>query len=641
MGSHGTLETVVSSPPHGRPRVSRWLVPALPSLAALVAFSSALVGGFQQWDDVVLLVDNPGFRGLSWSHLRWMFTADLMGHYMPLSWLSYGLDYVIWGLRPFGYHLTSICLHVANVALVYLVALRILRRVLPASAPRPGADEIRLGAAVAALIFGVHPLRVESVAWITERRDVVCGLFYLLAVLLYLKAVDPESEGGRTHARLYWGAVVAFGLALLAKSMAVTLPAVLLILDAYPLRRLRPGARGWLTPGPWRIWRQKVPFVLLAAAVAAGAFRALHSGAAATPWERLGLLERVALSAYSIVFYLQKMLLPVGLSPLYELSLPVRAFDRPFVLSGAIVLLMTIAALGLRRRAPGFLAAWTCYLVALLPVAGIFHNGYQIAADRYTYLPGVAWAVLGGGGFLMAWVHIRGRRAVANAVILAVTAVFVVLVVATWRQSTIWRDDETLWRRAVQLDPSSSIAASNFGSALRARGRVDEAIEHSRRALVLRPDYPQAHLNLGLAMAQQGRPAEAEMHFRRVLVSKPQSVSAHVGLGSSLEAQGREDEASEQFRQAVRIEPSSARPHNDFGVALARRGRIEDALAEFREAVRLDSDSAQAQNNLGLALAQTGRLSEAADHFRSALGADPRFVDARRNLDYTLRLLGR
>ena len=642
MGPRGTLGTVVSSPPHGRIRVSRWLVPALPPLAALVAFSSALVGGFQQWDDVVLLVDNPAYRGLSWSHLRWMFTADRMGHYMPLSWLTYALDYVIWGLRPFGYHLTSIALHVANVTLVYLVALRILQRAWrPASPHGPGSDDLRLGAAVAALIFGVHPLRVESVAWITERRDVLCGLFSLLAVLLYLRAVDPESEGGRIRARLYWAAVAAFGLALLAKSMAVTLPAVLLVLDVYPLRRLRPGARGWLTPGPWRIWREKVPFVLLAAAVGAGAFRALHSGAAATSWQRLGLLERVALSAYSITFYLEKTLLPAALSPLYELSLPVRAFDRSFVLGGAVVLLVTIAALGLRRRVPGFLTAWTCYVMMLLPVAGIFHNGYQIAADRYTYLPGVAWAVLGGGGFVAAWVGIRGRRPLARAAIVAVSALFGVLVVATWRQSTIWRDDETLWHRAVQLDPSSSIAASNFGSALRARGRVDEAIEHSRRALVLRPDYPQAHLNLGLAMAQQGRPAEAEAHFRRVIAIRPQSVLAHLGLGSALEAQGRQDEAFEQFRLAVRVEPGSARPHNDLGVALARSGRTEEALAEFREALRLDPDSAQAQNNLGLALAQTGRLTEAADHFRAAIGSDPGSVDARRNLEYTLRLLGR
>src|SRR5690242_7331013 len=199
MGSRGTLETVASSPPHGRPPVSRWLVPALPPLAALVAFSSALVGGFQQWDDVVLLVDNPAYRGLSWSHLRWMFTADLMGHYMPLTWLTYGVDYVLWGLRSFGYHLTSIALHVANVTLVYLVALWILRRARQPARPDSPDRDLRLGAMVAALIFGVHPLRVESVAWITERRDVLCGLLCLLAVLLYLRAVDPESEGGRMH----------------------------------------------------------------------------------------------------------------------------------------------------------------------------------------------------------------------------------------------------------------------------------------------------------------------------------------------------------------------------------------------------------------------------------------------------------
>ena len=610
----------------------------------VAAFSSALPGGFQQWDDVVLLVDNPAYRGLGWSNLKWMFTTNLMGHYMPLTWITYGLDYVVWGLNPYGYHLTNIVLHAANAALVYLVAQRLFRIVWPDTSAA-GVDGLRIAAALAALVFGVHPLRVESVAWITERRDVLSGFFFLLAVLMYLRACEVESRDGRPWSKFYWAAVGTFVLALLSKSMAVTLPVVLLVLDVYPLRRLRPGARGWLTPGPWRIWQEKLPFLLVGAVVSAVAFRALLGGAAATSWERLGLPERVAISAYSVAFYLRKTLVPLGLSPLYELSLPVHMFDRRFLVSGVVVLFITLAALASRRRWPGLLAVWTCYVVMLLPVAGIFHNGHQIAADRYSYLPGVGWALLAGGAVVVASRRLRrarsGRRALAALAAVLVVSATAALALTTWRQAKIWRDDETLWRHAVRLDPASSVAASNLGSGLRLRGKLAEAIEQSERALLLRPAYAEAHLNLGLAKAAQGRAGEAERHFRQVLEIRPRSAPAHAGLGALLETQERLDEALEHFHLALQINPRSASIHNDLGVALARRGRIAEALPELLEAVRIDPSLAPAQNNLGMALAQTGRLTEAANHFRAAIHSNPDYQEAQQNLDHTLRLLGR
>ncbi|HEY7434346.1 MAG TPA: hypothetical protein VIE41_04315, partial [Methylomirabilota bacterium] len=210
----------------------RWVIPALLPLVVAAVFPLAVLGKFQ-WDDYPLLVENTEYRGLAWSNLRWMFSTNLMGHYMPVTWITYGLDYVLWGLDPFGYHLTNLALHAANTTLVYVVALRLFRAVW-AAAPGQGADSLRIGAALTALLFGVHPLRVESVVWITERLDLVCGLFYLLAVLMYLRSVERESTGVWPSRRYYWAAVGMFVLALLSKSMAVTLPVVLLILDAYP-----------------------------------------------------------------------------------------------------------------------------------------------------------------------------------------------------------------------------------------------------------------------------------------------------------------------------------------------------------------------------------------------------------------------
>ena len=634
---------VVPDLPEGSPPPSRWIVPALTALAVMAAFSSALPGRFQQWDDVVLLVDNPAYRGLGWSNLKWMFTTNLMGHYMPLTWITYGLDYLVWGLNPYGYHLTNIVLHAANAVLVYLLARRLFRIVWPDTSAT-GVDGFRIPAALASLAFGVHPLRVESVAWITERRDVLSGFFFLLTVLMYVRACEVESREGRRWSKFYWAAVGTFVLALLSKSMAVTLPAVLLVLDVYPLRRLRPGTRGWLTPGPWRVWLEKLPFVFVGAVVTAVAFRALLGGAAATSWERLGLPERVAISAYSVAFYLRKTLVPRDLSPLYELSLPVDVFDRRFLVSGVAVLFITLVALASRRRWPGLLAVWTCYVVMLLPIVGIFHNGYQIAADRYSYLPGVGWALLAGGAVAVAsrgFPRVRSGRVFAVLAGIVVVSAAGALALATWRQAEIWLDDETLWWHAARLDPTSSVAASNLGSELRLRGRLAEAVEQSERALLLRPRYAAAHLNLGLAKAAQGRAGEAERHLLQVLEMRPRSAPAHAGLGALLETQGRLDEALQHFHLALQINPGSASIHHDLGVALARSGRLAEALPEFLEAVRIDPGLAAAQNHLGMALAQTGRLAEAADRFRAAIHARPDFREAQQNLEHALRLLGR
>ena len=632
---------MMDSAPRGGPRsILRWIIPALLPLVVAAVFSLAVLGRFQ-WDDYPLLVDNPAYRGLGWSNLRWMFSTNLMGHYMPVTWVTYGLDYVLWGLDPFGYHLTNLALHAANTTLVYVVALRLFG----AAWDRPladGSDSLRTGAALTALLFGVHPLRVESVAWITERLDLVCGFFYLLAIVMYLRSVEAESTDVSQARGYYWAAVGAFALALLSKSMAVTLPVVLLVLDAYPLRRLRPGVHGWATPGPWRIWREKVPFVLAGTLVSIVAFRALLSFAPATSWDRLGLLERVAISAHSVAFYLWKTLLPLGLSPLYELFLPVRPFEWRFLLSAAVVLLITGVAFALRPRWPGLLAAWISYGVMLFPVIGIFHKGHQIAADRYTYLPGIAWALLAGGTVVLALQ--RYRRARSGRWALAVVLVFStipLLSLATWRQVKIWQDGVTLWRHAVRIDPASPIAAANLCWALRARGELAEAVEQCQGALLLRPDYADAHLNLGLAMAAQGRAAEAERHLRRALEITPRSTVARSGLGSLLEAEGRVDEAIDHFRQALRINPRSAGAHNNLGAALARSGRVGEALVEFSEAVRLDPSFGQAHNNLGLALAHMGRLTEALDHFQAAIRSEPEVQDAHRNLAHTRRLLGR
>src|SRR5881296_2877460 len=292
-----------------------WLVPALIALVTFAAFLPALQNEFVGWDDVTNFLENPDYRGLAWTQLRWMWTTHL-GHYIPLTWMTLGLDYLLWGMNPFGYHLTSLLLHAANAVVFFFVVGRILTLALPSPSGRGHA--LAAAAGFAALVFAIHPLRVESVAWVTERRDVLSGLFYLLTILVYLRACAREAPGRRS----YWLSVTLFGCALLSKSMAVSLPVVLLILDVYPLRRLG-GSLGWASASARRVYLEKIPFVLLAAAASAIAVMAQSSVHAALSLAQLSIPGRVAISAYGLSFYLWKMVVPVNLSPVYELRPPV------------------------------------------------------------------------------------------------------------------------------------------------------------------------------------------------------------------------------------------------------------------------------------------------------------------------------
>ena len=563
-------------------------LPLVAGLGAIVVFLPALSNGFIDWDDGPLLLRNPWYRGLGPSNLSWMFSTVLMGHWMPVNWLSFGLDYLLWSMNPLGYHLTNILLHGVAVAVFFCVAHALLRASLPA---RPASDPwLSAGALVAALAFGIHPLRVESVAWVTERRDVLSGLFYLLTLWAYLRYVARRSKGA------YWIALGSFALALMSKSITASLPGVLVLLDIYPLGRLA-GDTGWLTPAARRVWLEKLPFVALAVAAAVVAVRAIASGGGLTPLGVLGLPARAALSFYALGFYLEKTLWPTSLSPLYELALPVRVLDAGIVLSALGVVAVTGLALLLRRRWPAFLAAWAAFVLTLLPVLGIAHNGYQAAADRYTYLASLGFAALAGGA-----VAVWRRRALWPAALglLALAAL-------TWMQVPVWRSDLSLWRQAVELEPNSGVARSNLGAALTAERRYADAVVELRRAVALRPGYAEAWNNLGLAWAYQGRA----------------------------------EEAAEGFRRAVTVRPRFAEAWNNLGVSAALQGQGDLAMDAFRRSAAADPAFAGARNNLGLALAREGRVREAAEEFRRALAINPWFAEARRNLEQAERILDR
>ncbi len=518
----------------------------LVGLLTVLVFLPAVDNGFVNWDDDVNLTENPHFRGLSPAHLRWMFTTTLMGHYIPLTWLSFGVDHAVWGMDPRGYHLTSVLLHALNAALVFLVARRLL-----------GGESVTAPAAIAALVFALHPLRAESVAWVTQRRDVLSGAFVLLALLAYLKASDIDVRRSR------WLAVslAAFAAALLSKAITMTFPLVLLVLDVYAPRRLER-----------RTLIEKLPFAGLAGAGAAIALLALRS-TAVTSWTDHGPESRLAMVAFSLGFYASRTLLPIGLSPLYELPGRIDLLAPVFALSMLGVLAMTAAALVLRRCAPWLLAAWLAYLVMVLPVSGPVHSGHQLAHDRYSYLACLPWALLAGAA--IGWVVAAARRGVVRplartAAITAVVALLGAWTLLTLLQIRVWSDSETLWRTAVDIDPRCSVCRTNLGRALLARGQLDAAGVEFRQAIAARPERANPHNNLGAVLYRQGRIPEALEEFRLAAELEPHFPDPLNNLGVVYASLGRDEEAARQFRAALAIRPNFPEARTNLERALAR-----------------------------------------------------------------------
>ena len=486
-------------------------------------------------------MDNPHYRGLGPAQLRWMLTTFHMGHYIPATWLTFAVDHAAWGMDPAGYHLTNVLLHAANAVVFYFIGRRLVAGGLAGLADRAG-PVLPWAAALAALLFALHPLRAESVAWVTERRDLLSAFFYLLTILAYLRACPPAGGGepAATSRPWYVLAVALFAVSLLSKSMAVSLPAVLLILDIYPLRRLRGGWGGWLSGPGLRALAEKIPFVLLSAIASSIAVIAVKStGITLAPLSALGITDRLALSFYGLAFYIWKTAVPIGLVPLYELTLPVNPLEARFLLAAGVVVLVTAGAIAFRRRGPALAATWLAYVVILLPVLGVAHNGPQIAADRYTYLSCLGWPLLLAGGLLTAWRRVNpvGSGALASGAGVLLLVITAALGGQAWKQVQIWRDSEQLWTHAVAVSPSM-IAHHNLGVALLDRGAVSEATAHFREAVRRQPDSARAHNYLGVALARSGDYDRAIPHFAQALRLDPSFSLARSNLDRALSMGG-------------------------------------------------------------------------------------------------------
>ena len=500
---------------------------------ALVAFLPALSGGFV-WDDRALVEGCNGIKGLDARHLRWMLTTNYMANYQPLGWLSLALDYRIWGLRPAGFHPTNQLLHACNAALVFLIGRLLLERASPLRG-----SALSWGATAAALLFALHPARAESVAWISERRDVLSGLFYLLCIWFHIQ--------GRRAA-----SIACCAASLLCKAVAVSLPLVLLILDLYPLGRLP--RDGWR-----RLILEKLPYAALALAGTFMVLWAQHSTGNLVPLEKLGWGPRLAQAVIGLGFYLEKSLLPIRLSPLYPLAETVTGLAvlrASAVLAGAETLLRW-ARVG---RAPR-LALWSYYLVALAPMLGLVQNGPQAVAVRYSYLSCLGWALAAGAG--VARLPPRARGAAGTVLLLLLSA-------ASWRECRYWRDEPSLWRRAVSVLPGSAELRSRLGAVFAEQGRTNEAAAALDEALRLQPGHARARRDRAQLLYAAGRFPEAERDFRAALSSEPDSAEALSNVGAIIAQQGREAEALPFLERAAALNPGNA--VTEGNLMLARAG---------------------------------------------------------------------
>ncbi|NNN07240.1 MAG: tetratricopeptide repeat protein [Elusimicrobia bacterium] len=532
------------------------LAAAAAALAAPLPFLPAARAGFLAWDDQSNLVYNAAYRGFSRAHLAWMWTTHFRGPWQPLSWLSYAADWTLWGLDAPAYRRTNLLLHALAAGLCVLVARRLLDAALGARVPERARN---LGALAAGLTFALHPLRVESVVWVTERRDVLSGVFVLAAWLAYLE-------------ERFVLAPFLFAGALLSKGTAVALPIFLLACEYYPLGRLPAQGRAVA----WRL----SPYFLLALAAGFANLGGFGTGDLSVPWIGPGL--RLAIAAHAPGFYLLKTLLPFDLSPYYPLIAPPSRLYVAFAVYAAVGVLATVSAYRFRRRTPWAWAAWLAFLAALAPVSGLLQNGAQIAADRYTYLPCLPFVFVIGGCFATAAAK-RPRSAGAGLALLAA-----VLAALTWRQSAFWRDEILLWTRAVALAPDGYLPRSNLASADLAAGDADGAMAQYREVLRLRPGDFGARVNMGVLLEKRGRLEEAETVLRAALALRPGADDATVNLANVLSARGRRSAALALLTDLAAREPGFAPGRFNRGLLLIALGRRAEGREELRAAVASD-----------------------------------------------------
>jgi protein O-mannosyl-transferase len=604
---------------------------------------------FVNYDDQGFLTDNPTVQaGLTWTGIRWAFTTFDTGNWQPVTWLSHMLDCHLFGLRAGLHHLVNVAFHTVNACLLFLLLLRLTTVASNTNVTAASNGALWSSATVAAL-FAWHPMRVESVAWASERKDLLCAFFFLLTIMAYARYARGVSNGGREiknagagesrsfvpkilflqaehpgetsrASAFYFLALLLFMLGLMSKPMLVTLPCVLLLLDYWPLQRW-PGKE---SQSRRRLMLEKWPFFALSAVSAAVTSIAQHHAGAMIQMQDYPMRFRLEHAVLGYGEYLVKTVFPANLAIFYPV--PRTTSWLAVLASGAALVLISWLVWRERRRKPFWMTGWFWFLGMLVPVIGLVKVGDQFIADRYTYLPSIGLFV----GIVFSLAGLIAKRRVKPVLWASVAAVVLAGCLAgTARQLGFWQNTETLFVRALAVTKDNAVVHNNLGGTLLQKGRVDEAMEHFKQALAIDPNYARSKKNLGLCLVRLGRLDEAAACFQQALELDPRSVDALENLATLHLRSGRMDEAMGYLRQARELQPSSSKAFNNLGVEFLQTGRLDEAAKAFQRAVDLQPFNGQARNNLAYVLLQQGRVDEAISHLRMALKNRPQFAKAR------------
>lgn len=578
--------------------------------AVMAAFFPALFAGFLAWDDFDVLRTHDHYHAFTIENLRWMATATLNGHWMPLTWISYTIDYAIWGMNARGFHLTNMLIHAVNSMLVYLLAARLIAIARGMVERGQGGDRgaipvrVHLAAAFAALVFAVHPLRTESVAWITERRDVLSAMFLLAAALAYLRAFAPGRAAVRSYP-WYIASILLLALSLLGKAWGMSFFIVLMAMDWYPLRRLPFSPFRWFSGDALTVLIQKTPYAVLGLFTLRMAAHAVESVLSPKTLAEWGIVERIVQAFYGLFFYVRSTVWPSGLSPLYQLPRPLNPWEPRFIAAYVFVAGLAVFLWVFRKRWPAVVAAFGVYCVTVAPVLGVNQSGEQFVADRYSYLACIGLVIVAAAGLLILHEKLAARRATAKALLPAAGAVIVLaLAMLTFTQTTHWQNTRKLWEYALTVTPTA-VLHMNYGALLIEEKDTQEGIRQLEISVAKDPRRDRAWFMLANEYRALGQYDKAEHAYKQVIENSPLRYTAMVNLGSMYMRQlNRPDEAIALFREAVAdIEKGgrrsiSALPYLALGDALRRRGDIEGARQAFTKALAFEETRKDAEREL-------------------------------------------
>ncbi len=578
-------------------------------------FSPTLSFDFVNWDDNLYVYQNPRLHPLIFQNILWLFTHPYFLSWTPIALLSHALDLKLWGISPFGHHLTNILLHSVNAGLVFWLALTLRRRDKnvqgnPAAATRDTAMVI--GAAVASLLFSLHPLRAESVAWVSDRKDLLCTCFMLLSTILFIarRNTQDDSRGG------YFAVLVFYVLALGTKSVAAVLPAIFIMMDVLVFRRKLV-----------RSIRAQIPFLVLGLATVIIASIAATGGEKNFLFENKSVWEFLVYPFTTLVFYLRNTFVPVDLVPVYmnDTFLPTNVF----VLLLAPLIILAISAFSwmkYKRGNPYLLLGWSAFVLFLIPtMVGIF-SGIQPVADRYTYSASIGICLLVGGGVE----YVVRKSSVVLVSLISVCLLFV-LSYGTIRQMTIWKDSLTLWSHTVQLSPFH-FAYNNLGMAQLDKKMTDEAIVSFKKAVAIRPTYGEAWCNLGIAFHKKDEPDKAIASYEQAIDVQPSYLDSYTNLGTEYLNKGMPDSAIAVYSRSLKINPTFAQAHYNIAQALVKQQRYNDAIGEFKTALDLNPSLADCWYNLGVAYEQVSDRVNAIEAYKRAIALRGDYLDAYVNL---------